>query len=109
MLEELLGVMERTVASTKTITTSFHTLLKKKFVGKAEQFSFLDPFAAEFEYVDHKIRFSGETSDRQLATGVIESVKELAAELGILPQFVDQLASWTQKYEEDLARFGFTF
>ena len=48
MLEELMGIFERVVRSNKKIRQDFGTLLKRKFVQKAEEYPFLDPFTAEF-------------------------------------------------------------
>lgn len=108
-LEELLGIFERTLASNKEIKINFDTLLKKKFMEKADKYTFLDPFAAEFEYSARKISYAGDASDEDLISGVIEAVKELADELGILPQLRSELAPWSQKYANELARFGISF
>ncbi len=97
-LEVLLGLLERGIKSNKKIKAPFSKLLKKKFVEKANKFPFLDPFVAEFEYSDHKITFVGDASDRDLAKGVIESVKELAEELGILPELMGKLKPLSEKY-----------
>ena len=48
MLEELLGILERAVSATASNTTEFSTILKKKFVSKADTYTFLDPFAVLF-------------------------------------------------------------
>ena len=48
MIEELLVIFEKTVSATKKMKADFNKILKKKFVENAEQYAFLDPFAAEF-------------------------------------------------------------
>ena len=50
MLEDLLTLCENMVNADKKIKVAFETLLKKKLIQKADQYAFLDPFAAEFEY-----------------------------------------------------------
>jgi hypothetical protein len=108
-LEELLVIFERIVEDNKGIKADFNTLLKRKFVDKAEEFGFLDPFAAEFEYVDQKVQFNGNASNEELAKGVTESLKELAEELGILPQFRDESNNWSEAHARELERLGIRF
>jgi hypothetical protein len=108
-LEELLGIFERIVKDNKVIKGDFNTLLKRKFVDKAEEFGFLDPFAAEFNYVDQKVQFTGNASNEELAKGVTESLKELAEELGILAQFRDESNDWSETHEKELNRLGISF
>lgn len=105
-LEELLGIFERIIKDNRGIKADFNTLLKRKFVDKAEEFSFLDPFAAEFIYVDQKVKFSGNASSEELARGVTESLKELAEELGVLPQLKDVSNDWSAKHARELGRLG---
>ena len=96
-LEELLALLERAISSNKKIKAPFSKLLKKKFLEKANKYPFLDPFAAEFEYSDQEISYVGGASDTDLAKGVIESVKELAEELGVLPELAGKLKSLSKK------------
>lgn len=98
MLEELLKIFESTVTSKKNLKTDFNKLLKKKFVENAEKYAFLDPFAGEFEYANHKIVFSGTASGKELISGVINSVRELSQELGLLEGLIDNSAAWSTKY-----------
>jgi len=109
MLEGLLIIVERLIVSDRKVKTDFNTLLKGKFVEKADVYTFLDPFTNEFKYSEQKIAFSAEAEDVFIVKGVIESVRELADELGILPQLKENLASWSKKYETSLANFGVTF
>ncbi len=105
-LGELLSIFEDVVNSNGRISRDFRTLLKKKFLEKADQFEFLDPFTGEFEYRDRKITFIGEATDEQLARGLIECVKELATELHVMPKLLGSLGHWYQQYKETLFRFG---
>ena len=109
MLEEFLNTFETIVASNKKLKTDFSKLLKKKFVEYAEKYTFLDPFAGEFEYSKKKISFSGETSEQELIDGVITSVTELAKELGMLPRFRDSLSSWSNHYSRELKNYKVPF
>ncbi len=109
MLEEFLGVLERIIKSKKKIKTDCSTLLKKKFMGQADKYEFLDPFLGEFEYSDNKISFVGDATTEDLVKGIIESVNELADELGILPRLMKELDPWFQEHAEELASYGIKF
>ena len=106
MLEELLVIFERTVRDNKRVKADFNKSLKKKFMEKADKYSFLDPFAAEFEYSNQKISYRGTAKDEVLAKGIIESIKELANELNTVDQLYEYLVPWTEKYSQKLKGFG---
>ncbi len=105
-LEALLVIFEETVKGRKNLRRDFRTLLKKKFLEKADKYNFLDPFAGEFEYSNKKITFLGEAGDEEVAKGVVESVKELAAELGLKEELSRSLDSWKEQYGRTLSRFN---
>jgi len=109
MLEEFLGVFETVVSTGKNKGAGFSSILRKKFVEKAEEYAFLDPFAAEFEYSDRKIKYSGHAGEKELADGVITSTKELAEELEILTEVKKYMASWNDKYEKKIEELGIVF
>lgn len=106
MLEELMVIFENSVVSRKKMKTDFTKLLKKKFVENAEKYAFLDPFAGEFDYANRKIDFSGAASDKELIDGIINSIRELAQELGMLPEFLDTCTEWSDKYAKQLQSFS---
>ena len=108
-LEELISTLEETIASKKNKKVDFKNQLKKKFIEKAETYSFLDPFTAEFEYESGKITFTGSVSDKELAQGVVESIRELAEELGILQILTDKLSDWSQQNAQMLLEIGLSF
>jgi len=108
-LEELLRIFEKVVRLKRKKRIDFQKLLKQKLVEHAEQFAFLDPFAGEFEYVEHKITFSGQTSNQNLVEGVFAVVKKMARELGLLPALIENLDSWSDKYSEELAIYDISF
>ena len=106
MLEELLKIFEKTVSSRKKIKVDFNKILKKKFVENAETYAFLDPFAAEFEYTNRRIKFSGAATDQELINGVTNSIRQLAQELGLVPQFLANADAWSEKYASQLENFS---
>ena len=106
MLEELMIIFENSVASRKRMKADFTKLLKKKFVENADKYAFLDPFAGEFDYTNRTIDFSGAASDRELIDGVVNSIRELAQELGILQQLKGASVEWSDKYASRLENFS---
>lgn len=106
MMEELLIIFEETVLARKKIKADFNKILKKKFVENAEKYAFLDPFAAEFEYIDRRINFSGNATDQELINGVTNSLRQLAQELGLVPQFLVNTDAWSEKYANQLENFN---
>jgi hypothetical protein len=105
MLEGLLLIFERVIKQNKKIKTDLPTLLRKKFIDKTNEYDFLDPFADEFNYADGKISFVGEASGKDLVNGVVDSVRELANELGLFAKLKDELSAWLQKYAKELEKF----
>ncbi len=108
-LQELLELFERTVRAGRFHKGDFNTALKKKFMEKADTYSFLDPFAGDFEYANGTIRFSGKASGEELLRGVTGSVKELAEELGAWSRLSQEIGPWAEKYGSLLSRYGISF
>lgn len=106
MLEELMAIFENSVTSRKKMKTDFNKLLKKKFVENADKYAFLDPFAGEFDYANRTIDFSGAASDQELIDGVVNSIRELAQELGILRQLQNACTQWSDQYAGELENFS---
>jgi hypothetical protein len=108
-MEEMIAIFERTIKAMKISESEFATLLNRKFVEKADRFPFLDPFAAEFKYADKKITFDGNTTNKELTLGVIESINELADELNATNKFKANLVTWIKKYDEEVTTFEIRF
>ena len=109
MIEELLSIFEELVSKKSKQKADFQKLLKQKFVENAERFSFLDPFAGEFEYAEQKITLSSHVSDRDLVDGVVTAVNEMARELGLQSALIENLDAWSQKYTDELAVYDVSF
>lgn len=108
-LEEFLAVFESCVAADRRRHGDFGPLLKRKFVERAEEFPFLDPFAAEFEYADRKISFDGTVDGKTLGAAVLDCCRQLAEELGVRPQLQDKLTAWKDNHGNRLSAMGMTF
>jgi hypothetical protein len=105
-MEELLVGFENLFHSNRSTKGDFRTLLKRKFLELAETYPFLDPFAGEVEYTDHKIRFTGDASETQLAEGLLASVRSLAEENGIQPELKTTMDGWFKKHGRKLILLG---
>jgi len=108
-LEELLNIFEDILSHKKRVKADFETLLKRKFIQKANKYAFLDPFVAEFKYSNRKIMFVGEAGGKDLCLGVIEAARELSEDLGIFPQLTEALGGWSEKNRKMLGQFGIRF
>ena len=93
----------------KNIKADFNTLLKRKFVEKADSYDFLDPFAAEFKYADGKIEYNGNASTAALARGIVDCIKEIAEETDIAYPFLKAIVPWTEKYSSEIEKAGAEF
>jgi hypothetical protein len=105
-MEEVLVGFENLFHSNRSMKGDFRTLLKRKFLELAETYPFLDPFAGEVEYTDHKIRFTGDASETQLAEGLLASVRSLAEENGIQPELKTTMDGWFKKHGRKLILLG---
>jgi len=104
IIEELLTIFENTFQSNKKGKADFRTLLKRKFVEKAEAYDFLDPFAAEFQYADGKIEYSGKAGTDILARGIVDCIKEIAEEIDIYYPLLKAIVPWTNKYAAEIEK-----
>jgi hypothetical protein len=105
LLATLLYVLERIVEANKKIRVPFSTLLKKKFIEKADRYSFLDPFAADFEYTDKRVHYRGDESPDVVIEAVTSSVSEMAHELGLHAPLLKMLDPWFKKFAKQIERY----
>ena len=105
MLEGLLGTLERVVRKNRKIRHDFETLLNRKFVEKVDTYEFLDPFAAEFQYADGKVIFTGDASPKELVAAISETVSEIAGETGITSELRRELHPWRQTFADEMIEF----
>jgi hypothetical protein len=105
LLATLLYVLERIVEANKRIRIPFTTLLKKKFIDKADRYSFLDPFVAEFEYKDKRVQYHGDETPEVVIEAVTSCVSEMAHELGLHAPLVKMLDPWFKKFTAQIERY----
>ena len=103
MVRDLLLIFQRSLEKhDKKKAVILDKLLRKKFIEKAENYDFLDPFAAEFEFADGAVHYTGPAPLDRVLRGVAESVKELAEEQGMLYDFLLNMAPWKEKFTAEL-------
>ena len=109
MIQELLNLFEKAVLENKKIKTGFDTLLKRKFMEKVDEYDFLDPFAAEFQYAKGKVQYTGKADNGQLARAIVICVGELSDELGMQHLLSKHLVDWTTKYSYEIKKLNLEF
>jgi hypothetical protein len=105
MLQMLLSLLERVVKSNRKLKVDFETYLNKTFMEKADKYEFLDPFAGEFRYTNGQIFFSGKAGYEELVRAIIECVKEIVVNLGIIGIFGKYLESWRKGFSNEIMDF----
>lgn len=106
MLEELLEKIEKAVSNSRSIKEEFSTLLRRKFLEKANDYPFLDPFAAEFEYDRGKIYNHSNVDENEIVKGVVESAKEIVGENDLEKSVRADLDTWRGNYSSYLSELG---
>lgn len=101
MLQQLMFIFEKFISGNKKISDDFDTLLKRKFMEKLDKFDFLDPFAAEFEYSNGNIVYSGREDESIVADGLIECLMEIADENNMQKWLSKHLLPWKEKYSNE--------
>jgi hypothetical protein len=113
ILQEALSTAEKLVDAASRNGT-FIITFKKSLIEKAEAFSFLDPFAGEFEYQDGVIRFSGEVGEKEFTKGILECLNTTLILLGkelpknkMLPlKMIAEIRSSLELHSDTLERLG---
>ena len=81
ILQEVLSQAEKLVDGASRKKGLFHKVFKESLVEKSEEFTFLDPFAGEFDYREGAIQFTGEIGVKDFSKGIVEC---LVATLSLL-------------------------
>ena len=92
----------------------FNKIFKESLIEKSEEFTFLDPFAGEFEYREGTIQFTGEIGVKDFTKGIVEclvaTLSRLEKELPkdkILPlKLKAGIESSLEQHQETLKRLG---
>ena len=120
--KELILIFQETISGAERLVDgasrngTFVATFKKSLIEKAEMFSFLDPFAGEFEYQDGVIRFSGEIGEKEFARGILECLnttlllleKELPKSKMLSLKLGAEIKSSLELHSEALKKLGLT-
>ena len=117
-MTELTGLMSQVIAAVERGMTvagrgsSFPTALRAGLLAVTEQYPFLDPFAAEFEYHDREIVFVGSAQPEEFSKGLTEALRQMVEDLiyssnGRVRDYIsEELARIEKDRQDDLNRFG---
>lgn len=92
-LNEVLESAEKLVKNAPKNKENFDIILRRKFLQKAEKFSFLDPFENELLYIDKKITLNEDIDPAELTASLKECLKEIGEELNISSEMEMELMS----------------
>jgi len=109
MFEDLLDKTRSVVTNSRSVKEDFSTLLRKKFLEKANIYPFLDPFAAELEYKDGKIYNYSDVDKSQVVKAVLESIKEIINENNLEKKMNKELEAWRNNYSHYLSDLNIHF
>ncbi len=102
MLQNLMILFEKYFIGIKKNKDIFYLLLKKKFLEKVDTYEFLDPFSAEFTFLDGVITFIGKEKHEVVAESVIECLKEISHENKMSNWLKKHLVAFQDKYKNEL-------
>lgn len=117
-MDDLTGLMSQIIAAVERGMTvagrgsSFPTALRAGLLAVTEQYPFLDPFAAEFEYHDREIVFVGSAQPDEFAKGLTEALRQMVEDLiyssnGRVRDYIaEELVKVEREHNADLASFG---
>ncbi len=74
------------------------SLLNRKFLQKADEFPFLDPFAKEIEYSARRLNHYGTTAPVDLMRALTSVCRECALESRIEKLYDERFSQWRKKY-----------
>ncbi len=109
IVQKLLNITENTIKTNKKTKTDFDILLRKKFVSKVADYEFLDPFTAEFQYIDSKVTYIGDATNEDIVNGVSICVKELSKEEKVFDTLIKNLEIWLENYSDELKKLNVNF
>ena len=116
-MTELTGLMSQVIAAVERGMTvagrgsSFPTALRAGLLAVTEQYPFLDPFAAEFEYHDREIVFVGSAQPEEFSKGLTEALRQMVEDLiyssnGRVRDYIaEELTKVEKERQDDLSRF----
>jgi hypothetical protein len=106
MLNEILNLTEKLFIDNGTDSLAFERSLKKKFIDKAEQYPFLDPFFNEFSYANGKLSIHSNPDKNEVAEGLLSSILEICDSQGMTDGIERELTLISDKYPDEWDSYG---
>jgi hypothetical protein len=121
-VKELIPIFQDTLSNAEKLVDAasrngtFIGTFKKSLIEKAEAFSFLDPFAGEFDYHDGVIQFSGDVGEIEFTKGILECLnttlilleKELPKKKMLSLKLGAEIRSSLEMHSDTFKRLGLT-
>ncbi len=108
MLTEILLITEELFNKKAKGKNNFERSLKMKFVEKAEEYPFLDPFFNELNFSNGKLSIIMDTDKSKIVEGIVVSILELSEKIGIADGIKKEVTQITAKYTEEWDNYGNT-
>jgi hypothetical protein len=114
IFQDVLSKAEKMIDGASRKKGLFLELFKDSLIKKSEEFSFLDPFASEFEYRDGLIQFTGKIGTKDFARGMAECLastlthlkKELPKDKILPLKLKTGIETYLERHHEALKRLG---
>jgi hypothetical protein len=114
ILQQILSQAEKLVDGASRKKGLFNKIFKESLMEKSEEFTFLDPFAGEFDYREGAIQFTGEVGVKDFTKGIVECLvatlsgleKELPKDKILPLKLKAGIESTLEQHRETLKRLG---
>jgi hypothetical protein len=114
ILQEILSKAGKLVDGASRRKGLFNKVFKESLVERSEEFTFLDPFAGEFDYREGAIQFTGEVGVKDFTKGIVECLvatlsgleKELPKDKILPLKLKAGIESTLEQQRETLKRLG---
>jgi hypothetical protein len=114
ILQQILSQAEKLVDGASRKKGLFNKIFKESLIEKSEEFTFLDPFAGEFDYREGAIQFRGEIGVKDFTKGIVECLvatlsgleKELPKDKILPLKLKAGIESTLEQHHETLKRLG---
>lgn len=114
ILQEILSKAGKLVDGASRKKGLFNKIFKESLVERSEEFTFLDPFAGEFDYREGAIQFTGEIGVKDFTKGIVECLvatlsgleKELPKDKILPLKLKAGIESTLEQHRETLKRLG---
>ena len=114
ILQQILSQAGKLVDGASRKKGLFNKIFKESLVEKSEEFTFLDPFAGEFDYREGAIQFTGEVGVKDFTKGIVECLvatlsgleKELPKDKILPLKLKAGIESTLEQQRETLKRLG---